>query len=109
MPAGDVAECQGGPERDAGPRIIPVHDRPHVVAAGVKSGDHGAILSQDSHMAIRSKTDRRAEFRWIDPERAKWRLLDRPYPPVGPMPGIAELTLLYRVARPQFRSEPRPR
>ncbi len=39
MPAGDIAERQRRPERDAGSRIISVHDRSHVVAAGIEPRD----------------------------------------------------------------------
>ena len=77
MPAGDVAEGQGRSERDAGPRIISVHDRTHVVAAGIQARDGGAILAQNPGLAIRSKADRRAQIRRIDTQRVKRRPLDR--------------------------------
>src|ERR1700736_3574546 len=108
MAAGDVAECQGRPERDAGPRIISIHDRTHVVAAGIETRDNGAIVAENPGMAIGSETDRRAEVRRIDPQRVKRGLLDRCDAWIRPVAGVAEMTLIDRGAAAEFRVEPHP-
>ena len=41
---GAIGEHQGGAERDAGPGIMPAHDRGHVVAAGKQAGDRDRRL-----------------------------------------------------------------
>src|SRR5260370_29078990 len=105
MAAGDVAECQGRPERDARPRIISVHDRAHVVAAGIKARDNGAIVAQNPGMAIGPEPDRRAEVRRIDPQRVKRWLLDRCDAWIRTVAGVAEVTLIDRGAAAEFRVE----
>src|SRR6267142_4048648 len=94
VPAGDVAECQRRPERDARPRIISVHDRTHIVAAGIQARDDGAIVSENSCMAIRLQADRRAEVRRINPKRVKRRLLNRCDAWIRRVTGVAQMTLI---------------
>src|SRR6266851_557831 len=106
MAAGDVAECQGRPKRDTGPRIISVHDRAHIVAAGIKAGNGSSIVAQNPGMAIGSEADRRAEVRRIDPHRVKRRLLDRRDAWIRPMAGVAEMTLIDRGAAADSGSSP---
>src|SRR5690349_11403940 len=44
VPGGAIGEDQRGPERDSGPRIDALHDRGHIVAAGVEPGYGPAVL-----------------------------------------------------------------
>ena len=43
--AGDVAECQRRTQRNSRARLIPVHDRGHIVAAGPEAGNDRAVGS----------------------------------------------------------------
>ena len=109
MAAGDVAECQRRPQRDAGPRIISVHDRPHVVAAGIETGDRHTIRVQHPRIGIGSKADGGAKVRRIDPKRIKRRALDRGDAGIGRMAGVAEVALIDRRAASEFKITPHPR
>ncbi len=109
MTSGDVAECQRRSERNAGPRIVTIHDRSHVVATGIETGDRHAIRVQDSRIHVGSKADSGAEVRRIDPKRVKRCTIDRRDAGIGRMSGIAEVALIDRRATPEFRVTPHPR
>src|ERR1700694_4053130 len=94
MQAGEVAECQGRSERDAGPRIVSVHDRTHIVAAGIEPRDHSTVFSQNPGVAIRPEANSGAEIGRMDAKRVEWRLLDRRDARVRRMAGIAEMALV---------------
>src|SRR5229473_1255083 len=103
MAAGDIAECQGGTERDAGSRIIPVHDRTHVVAAGIEALDRRAVRSQDPRMLVRLEAYCRAQIRRKDPKRKERRALDRRDTGIGRAAGVAEVALIDRAATTEIR------
>ena len=85
MPASEVAEGQGRPERDAGARVVSVHDRAHVVTAGIETVNRGPILLQDPCVGVGLETDRSAEIGRMDTQRKKRRVFDRSDSWVGRM------------------------
>src|SRR6201988_3719822 len=108
MLAGDIAKRQRRSERDAWPRIIAVHDRAHVVAAGIEAFDDSAVFSQHPGMAIRLQADGGAEIGGIDAKRVERRPFDRRHAWIGFLVGVAEVTLIDGRATPEFRIAPFP-
>src|ERR1700736_5733787 len=103
MAAGDIAECQCGAQRNAGSRIISVHDRSHIVAASIEAHDRRAIRSQHSRMRVGLEADGRAEIGRKDPQSKEWRTLDRRDTWIGRVAGVAEVALIDRAAATEIR------
>src|SRR5580704_19438415 len=73
---GAIGEHKGGGERDAGPGIMPAHDRGHVVAASKQAGYGIAACVQHSAVSIGAQTDAAAERARINRHGVVGRMRD---------------------------------
>src|SRR3954465_12856484 len=94
MPPRDVTERQRGPQRDPLPGTIAVHDRAHVVAAGVEARNRRAVLAQHARPGVHLHANRRAEIGWIDAHRKERRADDGRDAGVRLVADITEVSLI---------------
>src|SRR5260370_41838519 len=73
----EIAEGERRTERDARTRIGAVHDRVHIVAAGVKLADRGSATVQHSAVLVGEQARRGSEVARIDRDGIERRLVDR--------------------------------
>src|SRR5437868_5055070 len=102
MPPRDIPERQRRPQRDPWPRIIAVHERAHVVAAGIEARDRRAVLAQYARLGVHLHADGRTEIGRVDPHREEWRTNDRRDARVGLVADIAEVPLVDGAATAEF-------
>src|SRR5260370_35053540 len=72
-----MAEGEGRPERVARSWIAAVHDRVHIVAAGVRLADRGSATVQHSAVLVGEQARRGSEVARIDRDGIERRLFDR--------------------------------
>ena len=89
MPAGDIAEGQRGPERDAGARIVPAHDARHVVAGGVKPVNGAAVGIERAGMLVGPDAGIGAEIADHELDRIEGRAFERRDAGIGAVQRVA--------------------
>src|SRR5260370_39201030 len=96
----EIAEGERRTERDARTRIGAVHDRVHIVAAGVKLADRGSATVQHSAVLVGEQARRGSEVARIDRDGIERRLFERRNPRGWLLTRNAERRLLGLSAAP---------
>src|SRR5260370_27756723 len=90
----EIAEGERRTELEARTRIGAVHDRVHIVAAGVKLADRGPATVRTSPVRVGEKARRGSEVARIDRDGIERRLFDRRNARVWLVVRIAEIALI---------------
>src|SRR5260370_40970826 len=90
----EIAEGERRTELEARTRIGAVHDRVHIVAAGVKLADRGSATVQPSAVLVGEQARRGSEVARIDRDGIERRLFDRRNARVWLVVRIAEIALI---------------
>src|SRR6186713_2535114 len=94
MTPGNVAEGQRRPKRDAGTGIIAAHDARHVVAGGIKPGNHPALRVQRPRILVGDDAGIGAEIADHHFDGVERAVIDRGHAGVGAVHGVALVAVI---------------